>query len=346
MAEECPAACLNTSGVIEVSVLSGLTCYTGVLGGDWRQRLLDVGDDLEVVASTDDGPPGVALKQPCEGLMVRPRVEVWDGLLDSYRRRIVMMVTEGGFFAILLLVLVGMLWRTVRREVELERQHRNFLSAVTHELKSPLAAMRLALETVTAGRATGEAADRFLTNALDDVSRLEDLVQKVLEATRFSEGRSLSLRKDVHLSTLIEEVVEGFRRRASAAGAYLNVAIEPDIYSDLDEEAFPIALSNLLENALKYGGRPAAIDVGLTLEGNHAVIEVGDNGGGVPEEERKLIFGRFFRGGDEMTRDTRGTGLGLYLVQQIVEAHRGSVKIASTGAEGTVFRVTLHGYEK
>ncbi len=346
MAGSCPAARLNSSGVIEIGVLSGLTCFTGVLGGEWRQRVLDVGEDLEVVSSTDDGPPGAELKYPGESLTVRPRAEVWDGLLDSYRRRIVMMVSEGSFFALLLLVLLWLLWRTFRREVELERQHRNFLSAVTHELKSPLAAMRLALETVTTGRATGDAAGRFLSNALDDAGRLEDLVQKVLEATRFSEGRSVILRKDVHLSRVVEEVTTTFRRRAAAAGAHLEVGVEPDIYSDLDEEAISIAISNLLENAVKYGGKPPRIEVSLTLDGHHAVLEISDNGHGIPEEDVELVFDRFFRSGDEMTRNTRGTGLGLYLVQQIVNAHRGSVKIGSTSAEGTVFRVTLPGCEK
>jgi signal transduction histidine kinase len=82
------------------------------------------------------------------------------------------------------------------------------------------------------------------------------------------------------------------------------------------------------------------------LNGRHAVLEISDNGHGIPEEDVELVFERFFRSGDEMTRDARGTGLGLYLVQQIVNAHRGSVKIGSTGAEGTVFRVTLPGCEK
>ena len=346
MVGSCPAAFLNSSGVIEIGVSSGLTCYTGVLSGEWRQRVLEVGDDLEVVSSADDGPAGAPLKSPCEGLTVRPRAAVWDGLLENYRRRIVMMVSEGSFFALLLLVLLGILWRSFRREVELERQHRNFLSAVTHELKSPLAAIRLSLETVTAGRATGEAADRFLGNALDDAGRLEDLVQKVLEATRFSEGSSVIARKDVHLSRVVEEVTENFERRAAAAGATLDMAVEPDIYSDVDEEAMSIAISNLLENAIKYGGDPPRVGVSLTLNGHHAVLEISDNGDGIPEEDVQRVFDRFFRSGDEMTRKTGGTGLGLYLVQQIVDAHRGSVKIESTGEEGTVFRVSVQGYEK
>jgi signal transduction histidine kinase len=346
MAETCPAAHLNSSGVVEIGIVSGLTCYTGVVGGGWQQRALVVGDDLEVVSSSDDGPPGVALAAPYEELTVRPRAQVWDGLLTNYRRRIVMMVSEGSFFALLLLVLMGMLWRTFRREVELERQHRNFLSAVTHELKSPLAAIRLALETITAGRATGDATKRFLNNALDDAGRLEDLVQKVLEATRFSEGGSVVLRNDVHLSRVVEEAVGAFRRRAAASGAALDLTIEPDIFGAIDEEAMSIAVSNILENAIKYGGEPPRITVNLTLKGHHAILEIGDNGNGIPEEDVDRVFDRFFRSGDEMTRSTRGTGLGLYLVQQIAEAHRGSVAIQSTGADGTVFRVTLPGYER
>lgn len=346
MAQSCPGAALNSSGVIEIGTSSGLTCFTGVLSGAWQDRILDVGDDLEIISSTAEGPPGVTLNPPSEELTVRPRTGVWDGLLEEYRRRILMMVSEGGFFALLLLVLVGILWRTFRREVELERQHRNFLSAVSHELKSPLAAIRLALETVSGGRASGEDAKRFLGNALNDAERLEDLVQKVLEATRFSGDQSLNIRKDVHLSRVVEEAAGAFRRRATAAGAGLDLAIEPDIYADIDEEAMSIAISNLLENAVKYGGGPPRVEVGLTLNGHHAVLDIGDNGNGIPEADVGRVFDRFFRSGDEMTRATRGTGLGLYLVQQIVDSHRGSVKVESTGGDGTVIRVTVPGYEK
>ena len=346
MARSCPAARLNSSGVVEIALVSGLTCYTGVVSAEGQQTALDIGDDLEVVPSADEGPSGAALKAPFDGLTVRPRAAVWDGLLESYRRRIVMMVTEGAFFALLLLVLMGMLWRSFRREVELERQHRNFLSAVTHELKSPLAAMRLALETVAAGRATGDAATRFLRNALVDVERLEELVQKVLEATHFSEGGSVFLRNDVHLSRVVEETASTFRRRMAATGAVMELSIEPDIFAAIDEEAMAIAISNLLENAIKYGGKPPRVTVSLTVDRRHAILEIGDNGSGVPEEDVDRVFDRFFRSGDEMTRSTRGTGLGLYLVQQIAEAHRGSVAIRSTGPDGTVFRLTLPGYEK
>jgi signal transduction histidine kinase len=343
--ERCPPAKVHPSGVVELSVERGLTCVTGVIGGDRGREVLAVGDLLEVVASEETGPPGVSLEEPFEALTIRPRTEVWEAVLEDYRRRIVMLVSEGAFFAVLLLVLIGLLWRSFRREVELERQHRNFLSAVTHELKSPLAAMRLALETVTAGRASPEAGRKFTANALEDVERLQDLVEKVLEATRFGEGGTEIHREDTDLSRLVEDSIETFRRRAMAASAVLRVDITPDIRAKVDAEAMAIVISNLLENGVKYGDKPPTVEVDLSLNGSHAVLEVADNGAGIPEDDVEHVFGRFFRGGDEMRRTARGTGLGLYLVQQIVEAHKGKVEVASTGPTGTIFRVTLSGYE-
>ena len=266
-------------------------------------------------------------------------------MLGDYRRRIVMLVSEGAFFAVLLLVLIGLLWRSFRREVELERQHRNFLSAVTHELKSPLASMRLALETVASNRASPEAGRRFIGNALEDVERLQDLVEKVLEATRFGEGWTEIHREDTDLSHLVEDSIDAFRRRAMAANALLRSEISPDIRAEIDAEAMAIVISNLLENAVKYGDDPPTVAVDLSMDGNRAVLEVSDNGVGIADDDVQMIFGRFYRGGDEMTRTARGTGLGLHLVQQIVEAHRGKVEVASTGPAGTVFRVTLPGHQ-
>ena len=111
-------------------------------------------------------------------------------------------------------------------------------------------------------------------------------------------------------------------------------------------ESQPIAISNLLENAIKYGGRPPRIELRFGLEGRRAVLEVADNGNGVVAGDRERIFDRFFRSGDELTRSSDGTGLGLFLVQRIVVAHRGKVEVASTGPEGSVFRIELPGYER
>jgi signal transduction histidine kinase len=309
----------------------------------WVAGLLKLGEGVELAAAASfaEARPSQPLVAPFDSLVLRPPADAWRELLDEHRRRVVMMVSEGAFFAVLLVVLVGLLWRTVRREVELERQHRNFLSAITHELKSPLAAIRLSLETVASGRADEAAARRFVGNALVDTDRLEGLVSKVLEVTRYGAGTASIHLVRRPLSELVAQALAAFEARFTAAGATVGSAIEPETWAAVDGEAMTIAISNLLENALTYGGRPPVVEITLFSDGDQAVLEVRDNGGGIPEAEIPFIFNRFYRAGDEMTRTTRGTGLGLYLVQRIVKAHHGTVEVAATGDHGTTMRVSV-----
>ncbi len=322
-------------------------CVLAQTTDDWTDLLLQLHDDLELSAAPQLGDetqrPAIALGPPFKAWAISPTVEVWNAILDGYRGRILMMVSEGTFFAIMLFVLVALLWRTLRREVALEHQHRNFLSAVTHELKSPLASMRLSLETVLRGRSDPGASLRFLENALQDTERLQSLVEKVLEVTRYArEGSSLNLRESC-LSEIVEGAIDRFSRRTTATGANLNSEIESGIWSEIDEEAIAIVISNLLENALKYGGTIPRIDVSLNREGGSAMLEVSDNGNGITPDDIPRVYERFWRAGDEMTRTTQGTGLGLFLVQQIVKGHGGEVTVTQTGHEGTTFRVILPG---
>jgi signal transduction histidine kinase len=129
------------------------------------------------------------------------------------------------------------------------------------------------------------------------------------------------------------------------AGAVVDVEIESDLWAEVDDEALTIVVSNLLENALKYGGSPARIGLDLRRERDRLVLDVSDNGRGIPDDEIPKVFDRFYRAGDEMTRTSRGTGLGLYLVQRIMKAHHGSVEIAETSERGTTVRVTLPGVD-
>ena len=171
-------------------------------------------------------------------------------------------------------------------------------------------------------------------------------MQKVLEATRYGEGGpQIDLRR-TDLSEVVGEATADFSRTALASGVQMDVEITIGVHGEVDEEAMAIAISNLLENAVKYGGKPPRVEVRLVLRDGDAVIEIGDNGLGIPKEDLQLVFNRFYRGGDEMTRTTRGTGLGLYLVQQIIEAHGGRIEVVDTGPSGTIFRISLSGFDK
>ena len=337
----CPAGWVDNSGFLELRLPVPGGCLVASPSPAWLSTLLAPPPRFERVAAGSGDIPGAVLPEPMSQWTFRPLPEVWNGILERYRGRILMVVSEGGFFAVLLLGMMWLLWKTLRREVELERQHQNFLSAITHELKSPLASMRLSLETVLRGRADRDASMRFLANALQDTERLESLVQKVLEVTRYAPGHRALEPRWTDLGNLVRGAVETFSRRATAVGADVQVQVEPGVEALVDEEAFPIVISNLLENAVKYGGSPPRVRVDLRFEGGQAVLTVTDNGAGIPADDVPLIFDRFFRSGDEMTRTTQGTGLGLYLVQQIVSAHRGTVGVRETGPEGTTFEVVL-----
>ncbi len=330
---------------LSTSSPSSPSCLWAVTSSGWTVNLLQIDPVLEIAPPPEDDEagtrPAVSLTPPFDDRSIRPRQEIWDSILEGYRGRILMMVCEGSFFALLLFVLVALLWRTLRREVALEQQHRNFLSAITHELKSPLAAMRLSLETVLRGRADSSASVRFLENALQDTERLQSLVQKVLEVTRYA-GTDAGVR--LHrccLSEIVDEALGAFSRRTTAAGAVLASDIEPEIWALADEEAFAIVISNLLENALKYGGTIPRVDVRLALAEDTAVLDITDNGRGIATDDIPFVFDRFWRSGDEMTRTTQGTGLGLFLVKQIVTGHHGTVTVLQTGPKGTTFQVTL-----
>jgi signal transduction histidine kinase len=346
------SVCVDGWSMIDRSVTLRLSTTEGCLEATshsgWAEHAVRVGDDFEIVSAgvseseaMSADLPEIRLPPPFEDRSVRPRNEAWAEILDGYRRRILMIVSEGAFFAVLLFVLIGLLVRTLRREAELERRHRNFLSAITHELKSPLASMQLALETVLSGRAEGQDRDRFLENAMRDTERLKNLVQKVLEVTRYDRGGGELDMKSANMSDLVENVLADFARRTRPLGVDIEGELAPGVGAELDPEAFAIVISNLLENAMKYGGSNPKIAVRLVVERGHAHLDVSDNGAGIPMEEVPYVFDRFYRGGDEMTRTTDGTGLGLYLVKQIVSAHRGSVAITANGPGGKTFRVTV-----
>lgn len=329
---------------------SAAGCVEAVTGRPAAEHLLEVAAGSEVVISGDAelaAASGVPLSPVAgaHGVEVRPAGDRWADALAGYRHRILMMVSEGAFFAVMLFVLIALLWRTLRREAELERRHRNFLSAITHELRSPLAAIRLSLETVLSGRADEKASRRFLGNAVQDAERLQDLVQKVLETTRYSHHAGAVRPRAGDVGDLVRRAVDAARPRLEAVGGEIELQLEPGLIAPCDEEALAIVLSNLIENAVKYGGSPPRVGVGLRLDEGCAVIEVSDNGSGIAREELPFVFERFYRAGDELSRSSKGTGLGLYLVQQIVRAHRGRVGVASTGSDGTIVRVELPGAE-
>lgn len=279
------------------------------------------------------------------GYTLAPDRQRWESATSRYQRQVVMVVTEGIFFWLFMAGIVALLWRTLRQESLLEQQRQNFISAVTHELKTPVAGIRLALETVLSGRASGALQEQFLGNALVDAERLQNLVEKVLELTRFASGvHRLNLRL-ADLSELVEEELDAAQGRAEVRGILVARDISPGVRVPHDGEGIAIILSNLLENAFKYASAlEPKVEVKLWVEGGQAILEVADNGIGIPKEEIPKIFGAFYRGGDEVARKTPGTGIGLFVANEIAKAHGGKLLAESDGpGQGARFRLVLPG---
>ena len=227
------------------------------------------------------------------------------------------------------------------KAINLNQRQSNFVDSVTHELKSPIASLKLYLQTLNRRQVSPEEQGKFFRIMLADVARLDDLINHLLNAALIDRPAADEEKTEVALDALIARNAEEARVRHQAAEDAVELSLIPALVVarevDLD-----LIFSNLLDNAFKYGGSPPHVRVSMTMRGLFAVIEVSDNGGGVPRAARRKVFRRFVRLGDELKRERRGTGLGLYIVQTLVKRLGGRVAIRDSGAgAGALFEIRL-----
>lgn len=291
--------------------------------------------------------PGLVADSGPGRVVVNP--EIVDKLRDERRDRLDRFGWEGSFFLLVIIAGVGVLARAMRQDTQLRKRQQNFVAAVSHEFKSPIASMRLSAETLQMRRLEPDKQERILQRLVDDLDRLETTVVNILDTARVEEGALELEATRMDVSSVVEQVVQDLTMRAREAG----VTIETDLEESLEVEADPVAmrsvLRNLLDNALKAteskvaesedAGRPRGhIRVGASREGRFVRVQVSDDGVGFAPEEGQHLFKKFYRPGDEMQRESRGSGLGLYLVEQFVKLDGGRVEAHSAGkGQGAVF---------
>jgi signal transduction histidine kinase len=270
--------------------------------------------------------------------------EVRDAFLADQRGYLRMLTWEGPFFVVVILSMLALIGRSLREERELKRSHQNFLSAVTHEFKTPLATLRLLVETAQIRDLDGDRRREYLARMAGEVDRLERTSEQVLAAARLEQGPLPARLEPRDLGEVAARMVSAHRPGMEARGARLRLARDDGpLPVSLDEDAFALVLGNLLDNAAKYAPEGRR-EVTVRLEGRGDVVQmhVDDHGIGVPESERERIFERFHRSGDESTRRAPGTGLGLHLVRSTVEAMNGWVRVEDNPeGVGSRFTVTL-----
>jgi signal transduction histidine kinase len=246
-------------------------------------------------------------------------------------------------FILIIVVLVLFVISLARGIIEVRKQD-TFIDSVTHELKSPLASLQLCLETLGREGLEGEAREKLRHMMLEDVDRLRAFIDDVLEANRLSYARPGMLNlSDVSLSELAEQCAAAVRARHRLEPHEVSIDVDPELIVSTDRAALEIVVKNLIDNAAKYSGRPALVEVVARRESNKTVrFEVSDNGIGIDRKNLKRVFHRFYRVEEQEVRERRGTGLGLFVVSALVKQLGGNVQAFSEGrGQGTTMRVEL-----
>lgn len=262
-----------------------------------------------------------------------------DHPLDA-SRAMRMVVGEGLVFFVLLLGMLFLTFRTIRRDLGLARAQRNFLLAVTHELRTPIAAVKLQLQTLARKGLAEEQRAMLHAQALTEADRLGLLAEKVLLATSAEEGVLAMNLGHVEVMALMRSVIE--RAQVQIAPKHTLILTGPDQFNVLtDEHALRSIADNLIENAAKYAPEGTRIGVEVIKGQEGWRLVVSDEGPGIPPADQERIFEKFFRGGNEETRKAKGTGLGLYIVQRLTQRLGGAVQVRQRVPHGAIFAVSF-----
>ena len=249
------------------------------------------------------------------------------------------------FVVIAVLLACGLFFTlyTVNNELNLSRMKSYFMSTVSHEFKSPLTSIRQMAEMLVRERVpTKERKVKYYTTILQQSERLSHLIDNILDFTKMEEGHKVFRFEQADIEPVVKDVVELFREITAGSGFQIKLEISdylPEII--FDREAIEQVVYNLIDNAFKYSRESKVIDVRLFREDNNVIFSVQDYGVGIRKEDREKIFSRFYRAGEELSQNVKGSGIGLAIVKQIVEAHRGKITVESSPGKGSKFIVKL-----
>ena len=259
-------------------------------------------------------------------------------LSKQRQRKTVMIVSEALFIGFGLLIGIFIINNGYRNLVRAEKLKQNFLLSISHELKSPIASAKLAFETLKRFNKSDERGNKIIHQGLKETNRLNELVQNVLLATRLESGYLPEI-AEVDVGEQVKSLVS--RVQMKSPDAQINLTVYPNpMVVKIDRQALDIVFNNLLENAVKYSEGPPTVEINIKRDKNNLNILVGDQGIGISDVEKEKIFNRFYRVGEERKRKTIGTGLGLYLVRELILKNKGSIKIKDNKPSGSIFSIS------
>lgn len=240
---------------------------------------------------------------------------------------------EGATFLILIITGAVLVFRMLRAQLRLSRQQRDFMMAITHELKTPIAVTKLNLETMLRRKLEPAQQQKLITTTLSEADRLNALCNNMLLLYKVGSSYTMS-KEDIDLNELIEECVNEHKNRFPTR--HFEIASEPDIHINADRMLIKLAINNLLDNAVKYSSKEAPVKVRLFLNIDETTIEIIDEGEGIRDNEINKIFQKYYRGTGSQAK---GTGLGLYVTRQIIRQSKGYLEYRANTPKGSIFVV-------
>jgi len=264
-------------------------------------------------------------------------IEKSENIHSDAKRKTARNIGEGSTFLVLTIIGAVFVYRAVRRQFRFQMQQQNFMMAVTHELKTPIAVAKLNLETLQRYELDEEKRKKMISIALLETNRLNTLASNILVSSQLEGGNYNISKEEIDFSILVQNTVNDYQNRFPEKKWQSHV--EPGIAIKGDQLLLQMLINNLIENAIKYSPKHALIEVSLNKDNTVVYLKVSDQGHGIPNDEKKKIFDKFYRVGNESTRTAQGTGLGLYLCNKIAKDHFAHISISDNSPAGSTFTV-------
>lgn len=262
------------------------------------------------------------------------------------QRHLTMLLMEGGFFIFLIIAGLYLIYRTIRQQVRLQQQFKDFFAGFSHELKTPIASVKLQAETLLARDLKKEQRSRLMENMLDDIERLELSIENILDVFRFESGKMKLDLEPIDIDSWIRETMEKMVQAFTDRGLVLRLDLSTGARVDLDERYFLTVLANIVQNCVRYTQGTPELTITSTVTEGIVKLSFADVGIGIDPADLDRVFEKYYRSQNENGLRWKGSGLGLFLSRRIVTDHGGRMWAESEGAgKGATFLITLPAVE-
>ncbi len=260
-------------------------------------------------------------------------------IVQIEKRKNAQYIGEGVTFFLLIVTGAVFVFRAVSRQLKLSQQQQNFMMALTHELKTPIAIAKLNLETLQKRKLEESQQQRLIQTTLQEANRLNTLCNNMLLSSQIESSGFRISTEEINFSQLVHECVQDFIIRFPQRS--IASELQDELFTTGDRLLLQLAVNNLIDNAVKYSPKEAAITIALQKQAQQILLQVKDLGKGITQEEKKKVFTKFYRTGNAATKAAKGTGLGLYLALKITQQHNGNISMTDNTPSGSIFTITL-----